>query len=130
MHELHLECESFLMEKRISDSKLSKVVLVDCSKFQKVHYKTFWIKFFSFKTLQTVYLQGTLPTVLYAIKVWGSCSILHYYKLSVAFKAYQLTTRQLQHSSAFCLNQKQEEPQKTCKVLSFFPSATIIISHP
>ena len=86
------------------------------------------MKSFSTKTLQTVYLQGILPTVLYGIKIWGSCStnliqdlemlhlrsarfvkriskrvpdsdvltmakwkdILHYYKRSVAVKAYQI----------------------------------------
>ena len=72
--------------------------------------------FFSKKHLQTNYLQGILPSVLYGIQVWGSCetnltldleklhlskkvpdcevlriakwkNLLHYYKRSVAVKA-------------------------------------------
>ena len=99
-----------------------------CQAFSSKIKKLFRMKSFSTKTLQTVYLQGILPSVLYGIKVWGSCStnliqdlemlhlrsarfvkriskrvsdsdvltiakwkdILHYYKRSVAVKAYQI----------------------------------------
>ena len=36
--------------------------------------KLFRMKSFSTKTLQTVYQQGILPSILYGIKVWGSCN--------------------------------------------------------
>ena len=45
-----------------------------CQAFSSKIKKLFRMKSFSAKTLQTVYLQGILPSVLYGIKVWGSCS--------------------------------------------------------
>ena len=125
------------------------------------------MKAFSSKTLQTIYLQGILPSVLYGIQVWGSCesnltldleklhlratrfvkriskkvpdcevlriakwnNLLHYYKRSVAVKAYQIynkTTPPQLHRPSQTKNRKSNQKYLWCRA-SFFPLQTLQI---